>query len=267
MSIIYEPRGKAREYSPLAANLYDGCGHGCVYCYAPAIRFMPRQDYLTVKPRRDIIKELEKDCKKLAYCQKQVMLCFMGDPYCKENDEHKITGAALRLFYDYKIPVAVLSKGGKRCLQDVNIIKRFNEHIQIGASLVFKDEAKRKEYEPYAAPTQERMEVLKEFHGLGVKTWASFEPVIDPDETIEIIKDTLDYIDIYKVGKINNFKGLDKTIDWPDFLERVVSILREAKKPFYIKHDLRAAAQSIKLYGNEVLPDEFCVRPFEKEWF
>ena len=34
MSIIYEPKGKAREYSPLAVNLYRGCSHGCLYCYA-----------------------------------------------------------------------------------------------------------------------------------------------------------------------------------------------------------------------------------------
>ena len=31
MSIIYEPRGKAREYSELAVNLYTGCSHGCRY--------------------------------------------------------------------------------------------------------------------------------------------------------------------------------------------------------------------------------------------
>jgi len=28
---IYEPRGRAGEYAPLAVNLYKGCGHGCVY--------------------------------------------------------------------------------------------------------------------------------------------------------------------------------------------------------------------------------------------
>ena len=36
MNVIYEPKGRAREYSPLACNLYMGCTHGCKYCYAPA---------------------------------------------------------------------------------------------------------------------------------------------------------------------------------------------------------------------------------------
>lgn len=35
MRIIYEPKGRAREYANLAANLYSGCIHGCVYCYVP----------------------------------------------------------------------------------------------------------------------------------------------------------------------------------------------------------------------------------------
>ena len=33
MSLIYEPKGKAREYSPLALNVYSGgCDHACRYC-------------------------------------------------------------------------------------------------------------------------------------------------------------------------------------------------------------------------------------------
>lgn len=31
-NLIYEPKGKAREYAALACNLYRGCGHKCSYC-------------------------------------------------------------------------------------------------------------------------------------------------------------------------------------------------------------------------------------------
>jgi DNA repair photolyase len=31
MRIIYEPKGRALEYAPLAVNLYRGCSHGCDY--------------------------------------------------------------------------------------------------------------------------------------------------------------------------------------------------------------------------------------------
>ena len=45
-----------------------------------------------------------------------------------------------------------------------------------------------------------------------------------------------------------------------DFLEKTVELLRSNKKSFYIKHDLRLAAPSVKLYGNEVLSDEHNVQ-------
>ncbi len=35
--LIYVPKGRAREYSPLALNLYRGCEHRCSYCYCPRI--------------------------------------------------------------------------------------------------------------------------------------------------------------------------------------------------------------------------------------
>lgn len=30
---IYQPRGKAREYSPWACNFFNGCSNDCDYCY------------------------------------------------------------------------------------------------------------------------------------------------------------------------------------------------------------------------------------------
>ena len=61
MQTIYEPKGKAREYSPLALNLYDGCDHGCKYCYVPKIkqRFKPAYDHESVRPRSNIIENLK----------------------------------------------------------------------------------------------------------------------------------------------------------------------------------------------------------------
>lgn len=266
MSIIYQPKGKAREYSPLAANLYEGCNHGCQYCYAPLIRYKSREVYCSdVHGRRDIIHQLRRDCRNNEYSPSQVLLCFMGDPYCTLDETEKLTRSALELLLEYHIPAAVLTKGGKRALRDIDILQQFGVHAKIGATMTFLDDDLSKEWEPGAATGQERIETLRKQKAAGLKTWASFEPVIDPAQSLALIHATLDCVDEYKVGKINNFKGLDKKIDWTAFLESVVDILRNAKKPFYIKDDLRAAAPTVKLYGNECLADEHCLRPFEKD--
>ena len=64
-SVIYEPRGKAREYAPLAVNLYNGCGHSCEYCYAPSFIHTTRNKFGKPEPRKDIIDKINYDAGRL----------------------------------------------------------------------------------------------------------------------------------------------------------------------------------------------------------
>jgi DNA repair photolyase len=261
MSVIYEPRGKAREYSPLALNLYLHCTHGCKYCYAPSAIQKGKDEYFSLpNPRKNILASLEKELKKDSP-KKQVLLSFIGDVYSETSDVNATTRRALEMLLQYKVPIAVLTKGGKRCLQDMDIFKAFAEHIQVGATLTFLNLERSMEWESGAACPEERLQALKELHDQGVKTFASFEPVIEPSESLALIKRTLedDSVDVYKIGKLNNYHGLDKNIDWNGFLLAALELLRPKGKRLYVKHDLRVAANQVKLYGGEVLPDEYCV--------
>jgi len=255
-STIYEPKGKAREYSPLALNLYMGCTHACRYCYAPHCIQCTAEAYnKTPSPRNGVLESLEKALQK-DVPKEQVLLSFIGDVYSEATDNNAITRNVLEMLLHYKAPVAVLTKGGHRCLKDMDIFKQFGDHIQVGATLTFDNDTDSLAWEPGAALPAERLDTLCKLHDEGIRTFASFEPVIDPVQSLHLIIAALPFVDVFKVGKINNFEGLDKTIDWTAFLLEVVTILRAAGKQFYIKHDLRISAPSIRLYGNEVLPDE-----------
>jgi DNA repair photolyase len=256
MNVIYIPKGKAREYSPYACNIYLGCNHGCKYCYAPSISFKKREDYLSPFPRRNILKEFEDDCKKLNNFNNQVLLCFMTDAYNKIEAETLLTRSCLEIALKYKIPISILTKS-ELVLRDVDLFKKFGENIKIGFTLTFDNKNDSLEWEPEAALPERRIEALNILIENNIKTWASFEPVIFPDQSLSMIIKSLPFVSMYKIGKINNFQGFDKKIDWKNFLNKAVQILRENEKPFYIKKDLRESAPSIKLYGNEVLPDEY----------
>jgi len=260
MSIIYEPSGKAREYAALACNCYTGCNHACKYCYAPAIRRMTREEYKNPIPRRNILNEFEKDCRQYYWTESAVLFCFMTDPYNSAESELRITREALKLCLKYQIPVKILTKS-KTVLNDIDIIKKFGPHITVGMTLTFDNNIDSLSWEPGASLPFERIETLKTLYNSGVHTWASFEPVINPLQSVNMLMKVIDYVEHYKIGKLNNYKGLDKKIDWPVFLKNVIDILR-GKKPFYIKKDLQENAPQILLYGNEIQADMFEPKSF-----
>lgn len=249
MSVIYEPSGKAREYSPLALNLYLSCTHHCLYCYVPSVIQKPREEYFKIAdPRTGLAKKLRNELARHAP-REQVFLSFVGDPYSGSTDDNRVTRDCLEALYEYNVPVAILTKSGSRCLMDLDLFKAFGSRIQVGASLTFHTLAKSRKWEDGAADPANRLATLERLHGEGIKTWASMEPVIEAEESLGLIRESLmgDYIDHYKVGKINNYQGLDKKVDWTFFLGQTVSLLRTARKTFYIKEELRHSAPSIAL--------------------
>ena len=254
MKIIYVPKGKAREYSPLALNIYSGCDHGCYYCYVPRILRKSNANFLEVSQRKDLLKNVEKDCQQLED-KDQVLLCFTGDPYCHYNDEVKQTREVLKILLKYQIPVAVLTKGGNRCLQDIDIFQQFGNQIKIGATLTMFDEIKSKEIEPNAAVPTDRIETLKILHNKGIKTWVSIEPVIYPEQSLKLIELSLPYVDQFKIGKLNHYKDHENKIDWHKFLKSSVEILRNANKQFYIKQDLAEYRKDFELTEDETNMD------------
>jgi DNA repair photolyase len=262
MKPIYEPQGKAREYSPLALNIYSGCLHKCRYCWVPI--FTHNSHYFEkVEPRQKLLESLEKQLSKEKF-DKQVLLSFIGDPYNSENKKHQITRQVLEILLEHRIPVAILTKGGTNCLADIETFRKFGFHIKIGASLTFLYDSHSLEFEPGAPLPGDRIEALKELHEKGIPTWASLEPVIDPNQSLQIIHETSDFVDHYKVGKINHFKEYETRVDWEKFLIDSVTLLRRLYKPFYIKHSLQIFNRSIKFEPQEIDQDFLCVVSFAK---
>ena len=235
MSYIYEPKGKAREYSPLALNTYSGgCDHGCRYCYCSGI--MRGAWGTEAKPRNMSAAILQREARQSA---KQILLSFIADPYCSGEQTHRKTRAALNVLASERCSVAILSKGGSRCLDDLDIFKAWPEsRIKVGATLTFNSAALSSEWEPGAATPADRVDTLRQLHNAGVETWASIEPVIVPSESLAIIEASLPYCNAYKVGRWNH-DARSNSIDWAEFGKAAVDMIRAAGKRLYVKHDLR----------------------------
>lgn len=254
MSKIYQPAGRAREYSPLALNIYSGCTHGCKYCYVPRMlnRFNSNYQHSDCKPSFNS-EELAKSAQKYQGCDQQILLSFTGDPYCGVAPDVTRTALEILNFYGHK--VAILTKGGTLCLDDIDIFRKFGDRIKVGATLTFDNDKDSREWEPGAATPEDRLEALRILHENGIKTWVSFEPVVIPEQSLNLLQTVSAFVDHVKIGKINNYHGIDKAIDWGDFIFKAVRICRENKLPFYIKKDLQIWNRGVYLSGEETNED------------
>lgn len=265
MAGIYTPTGAAREYSPLALNYIKGCDHGCVYCYVPIMMKQFNKDYVHsnvyIKEEKALMKELLASARKHRNSTQQVFLSFLTDPYSHFNKETKLTRRVLEILLEHQIPVSILSKGGFNILEDLDVIKKFGPNIQVGGSLTFVDAELSKKWEKNSSDPSDRFETLRILHSEGVRTWASMEPVIYPDQSLAIMDITKDYIDGYKVGKLNHFKNHEKKFDWTKFLSDTVALMRRNNKKFYIKEDLRKfKTDDIHLEAHEVDMDYMALK-------
>ena len=70
-------------------------------------------------------------------------------------------------------------------------------------------------------------------------TWVSLEPVLEPAASLEIIRETAPYVNLFKVGKLN-YHPMARSIDWRAFGLAAIALLESLGKPYYIKKDLAA---------------------------
>lgn len=242
LKVIYEPKGKAKEYAELAGNLFETCYHGCVYCFGPfVLNKKPKEFFAPTVARKNIIEKLMADARQLkaANEQREILLSFTSDIYqstskiCRET-----TRAAISILLNSGLNITVLTKGGERSLSDFDLFEVYKDQFRYGVSLTFASDIDSLKYEPNAAPTSERIEALKIIHEKGIRTWVSIEPAWSAIDTLEIIDRTHEFVDIYKIGKLN-YHPHAEVVDWAQYTKTVLEKLKELDKEFYVKQDLR----------------------------
>ena len=242
MALIYEPAGRAREYAALACNVYRGCDHRCTYCYAPSATQTAREAFGKPRLREGFLTQLEKEAEAIRPGA-QVLLSFTCDPYQLVDCQHFVTRKTIMALHRHGLFVCVLTKGGGRALRDLDL---FGPGDAFATTLTFLDAERSRKWEPGAALPDSRLRTIQAFHDAGIETWVSLEPVIDPAASLEIIRRTAGYVDLFKVGKLNHHP-LAATIDWRAFALNAVALLKSLGKAYYIKNDLAAFVPELQL--------------------
>lgn len=246
-SVIYETKGRAREYNELAINLFTGCGHQCIYCYGADVMHQSRFDFYN-KPRARVS---ESDIERSASLwrgkgeTRRILLCFITDPYQPCEQEMLLTRNTILILHKYGFNVHILTKGGGRSMRDFDLLTPKDAYA---TTLTLGDDAESKRWETNAAMPDERIAALKEANRLGIETWVSLEPVIYPQVTYELFQMTRTFVGHYKVGTMN-YHPQGKNTNWYDYGWMIKKAMDDCGVNYYFKKDL------LKRMG--VKPEEF----------
>ncbi|MBL0046650.1 MAG: PA0069 family radical SAM protein [Bacteroidetes bacterium] len=178
-------------------NPYQGCEHGCIYCYARNSHqyygFSAGLDFerkIIVKP--DAPNLLRKHFDRKNYSPESIVFSGNTDCYQPLERKYKITRSLLEVMLEYKNPVGIITKNSL-ILRDVDVLRELAKLnlVQVMVSITSLREELRLMLEPRTATAKNRLRVIEELAKnnipVGVMT-APIIPGLNSDEIPEIIK-------------------------------------------------------------------------------
>lgn len=221
---IYEPKGKAKEYCEWALNIYTGCPHRCFYCYCPQVMRRKEEDFFSrVEPRKNIVEETRKQLEREDITGKLIQLCFIGDPYPTGHDS-SATREIIKLLKEHGNHVQILTKGNGT--GDFDLLDGEDWYG------ITYDGSCDGVYDP-----EKRMADAAAVRSWGIKTWCSFEPVVDAERVLAALEMAYVVFDKVKIGKLNYYPS---AINWKEFGLEAEAICKKTGIDYYIKDSLRA---------------------------
>ena len=176
-------------------NPYQGCEHGCIYCYA-----RPTHAYLDLSPGMDFetrltykqnaAAQLERELSRPGYQCRCVTLGANTDPYQPVEKRHRITRQLLEVLHRAHHPVAIITKGAL-ITRDIDILAQMAADglCSVAISITTLDPDLKRRMEPRAASAAARFAAMEALTSAGVPVSLLFAPVIPAlnDEDMESI--------------------------------------------------------------------------------
>ncbi len=174
-------------------NPYQGCEHGCIYCYARNTHefwgYSAGLDFeRKILIKKDAPKLLEAKIKNKKWIAKTIVLSGNTDCYQPAEKKFKITEACLKVFLKYKHPVGIITKNSL-ILRDLHILKALNEHQLVGVniSVTSLSEKTRSVLEPRTTTIKKRLDTIKILSENNIPVNAMLAPIIPGINSHEIL--------------------------------------------------------------------------------
>jgi len=226
-----------------SANPYQGCEHGCVYCYArnsheywgygPGIDF---ESVILVKRNAPFLLEGKLKSKNW----KGDTIVFSGNTDCYQPAERRfeITRSCLEVMHKWKHPTGIITKNSL-ILRDLDLLKEMAKinTITVAISINTLSEATRRLLEPRTATIKNRLKAVEILSANGIPVHVMLAPIIpslNSHEILPLVKTVADLGAQSVAHIVVRLNGQIATIfeDWakktiPDRAERILNQIAE----------------------------------------
>lgn len=176
-------------------NPYQGCEHGCVYCYARITHEYWGYSAGTQFEKNILIKKeapalLAKKLKSKTWKGEMIMLSGNTDCYQPAEKKFEITRKLLEVCLKYNQPVGIITKNALVC-RDIDILKQLAEKnlVQVHLSITTLDESLRRAMEPRTSSGANRLKTIEHLSKHNIPVHVMLAPIIpglNSDEVFDI---------------------------------------------------------------------------------
>jgi DNA repair photolyase len=225
-------------------NPYQGCEHGCVYCYA-----RPSHSYLDLSPGLDFetqifykpnaVAKLLEAWEAPGYDCKPITLGANTDPYQPAERRLELTRDLLAAFLQHRHPVSIITKGSLIC-RDIDLLAELaaSDLCSVAISLPTLDPDLKRIMEPRVPSAASRLNAINALTAAGVPTSVLVAPLIPAinDHELETILQTAAsagaeaarYIFLRLPHEVKAIFADWLSVHFPDRADRVSSLMRQA---------------------------------------
>ena len=188
-------------------NIYNGCEHGCAFCYAPAQpgvraqpfwvgktqadwgRFYSERDGLVDALRKQLCSFTPARAVKTAWGQGRILVSFLCDAYQPMEEKLGVTRQVLELLLQagHRVRIQTRSTLVRR---DFDLLLHYKDQVRLGTSLPHLDDNLAKVLEPKAPAPTARLEMLREAAQLGIPVYVAVAPFL-PFHELSVLEEVM----------------------------------------------------------------------------
>lgn len=221
-------------------NPYQGCEHGCIYCYARNSHeywgYSAGLDFETkILVKKNAVELVNKQLSSKNWKPQMVMLSGNTDCYQPIEKKLKITREILKMFLKHGHPVGVITKNAL-ILRDIDLLKELNHLnlLRVSITLTSLDDKLRQVLEPRTATYKRRMETIETLSANGIPVNVMMAPIIpglNNHEILPLVKKVAElgaYSVNYTIVRLNG-QIANVFVDWvkKNFPDRANKILHQ----------------------------------------